>query len=307
MVEVRKSVVEILHAMRSQAAATCGALVVALCFAATPARAEFDAAARGAYLAAAAGCDRCHTDIENKGQPYAGGRRLKTAFGTIPTPNITPDLATGIGRWSRSDFVRAMRWGIAPDDSHYVSAFPYPFYNRLRESDLADLKTFLDGLPAVVRVSRAGADSLALVERTRDAVAMISDHFAGPWQPDPAKDAVWNRGAYLVATIGRCGDCHTPRTVLGAPDPERFLGGVAAGRGGRKVPNITPDPDTGIGKWSLNDIVDLLTTGAMPSGDFVGGGMAEIVDNTSRLNDADRRAIAVYLRDLPTEGLGKKN
>jgi mono/diheme cytochrome c family protein len=264
-------------------------------------------AARGAYLAAAAGCDRCHTDVENGGPPYAGGRRLKTVFGTLVTPNITPDPATGIGGWSRADFVRAMRWGVAPDDSRYLSVFPYAFYNRLSDDDLASLKSFLGGLAPVVRVGRAAADSLALVPRTRDAVATAIARFPGPWRPDPAKDAVWNRGAYLVATVGRCGDCHTPRGALGAPDPERFLAGTSAGPGGKKVPNITPDPESGIGKWSLDDIVALLTDGQTPDGDFVGGEMTEIVRNTSRLTGEDRRAVAAYLQAVPAKPFGKKN
>lgn len=272
-----------------------------------PAAAEPDASARGAYLAAAAGCDRCHTDTEDGGQPYAGGRQLRTAFGLVAAPNITPDPATGIGRWSRGDFVRAMRWGIAPDDSRYVSVFPYAFYNWLSDDDLGDLKTFLESLPAVVRPARGGPGALALIARTRDAVAVVREHFPGPWQADSTRDAIWNRGAYLVAAVGRCSACHTPHTALGAPDPERFLTGTSAGPGGKKVPNITPDRESGIGNWSLGDIVALLSDGETPDGDFVGGEMTEIVRNTSRLTDEDRRAIAVYLRTLPAKPFGKKN
>jgi mono/diheme cytochrome c family protein len=277
-------------------------LAVAYLVAAAPpaATADRDAVARGAYLAGAAGCDRCHTDGE-QGQPYAGGRPLATPFGTIPTPNITPDPATGIGRWSMADFARALRWGIAPDDSHYVPAFPYPFYNRLADADLADLKAFLDSLPAVSRPDLKGAGSTALVPRAQAALAVVATPFPGPWRPEPDKDEVRNRGGYLVASVGRCGDCHTPRTWLGAPDPERFLAGVAAEPGGKKVPNITPDPQTGIGNWSEDDIVGVLTDGHTPDFDFVGGAMNEIVKNTARLTAEDRRAIAVYLLSIPAK------
>ena len=113
------------------------------------------------------------------------------------------------------------------------------------------------------------------------------------------QEAAWNRGAYLVATIGRCSDCHTPRNWLGAPEPARLLAGTSSGPGGKAVPNITPDSETGIGKWSAEDIVTLLRDGHTPDFDFIGGAMAEIVRNTSRLTDADRRAIALYLRSLP--------
>jgi mono/diheme cytochrome c family protein len=256
--------------------------------------ADPDAVARGAYLAAAAGCDQCHTDSERGGRPYAGGRELATAFGIVATPNLTPDRATGIGRWSAADFARAMRWGVAPDDSHYVPAFPFLFYNRLGERDLGDIKAFLDSLPAVSRSDLKGAGSTALMARARAAVAVVATPLAGPWQSDPQKEPVWNRGAYLVATIGRCGDCHTPRTLLGAPDPGRYLGGTVL-PGGKKAPNITPDRKAGIGNWTGDDIVGLLTDGHTPDFDFVGGAMAEIVKNTARLNEPDREAIAVFL------------
>ena len=221
---------------------------------------------------------------------------LETRFGAVVTPNITPDRRTGIGGWSAADFAQAMRWGIAPDDSHYLPAFPFPSYNRLEPRDLADLRAFLDRLPAVSRVDRMLAPGP--FARARAAVAVLATNFPGPWRPDPDKDAVWNRGAYLVAAIGRCGQCHTPRNWLGAPDPDRALAGGVDGRG-HAAPDITPDPATGIGRWSLGDIVTLLEDGQKPDFDFVGGTMGEIVKSTARLDAADRRAIAVYLKSLP--------
>jgi mono/diheme cytochrome c family protein len=261
--------------------------------------------ARGAYLAAAAGCDQCHTDSKHGGRPYAGGRAIKTRFGTLITSNITPDPNTGIGRWRPADFTQAMRWGVAPDTSHYLPAFPFPSYSRLRVHDLEDLKAFLDSLPAVSQLNRAG--DRAPFAAARGAVIVLASRFSGPWRPDPTKDAQWNRGAYLVLTTGRCGDCHTPRNWLGAPDSGRALAGVSADRGGHAVPNITPDRETGIGRWSVDDIVSLLTDGQKPDFDFVGGDMGEIVNNTARLSDTDRRAIAVYLKSLPPIGSPKKD
>ncbi len=255
--------------------------------------------ARGAYLAEAAGCDHCHTDAERQGRPYAGGRALDTPFGTAWSPNITPDPETGIGRWRFADFERALRWGIAPDDSHYLPVFPFPFFDRLTTEDVADLKAFLDSLPAVSQVNRSDGAGAFSAGRARAAVGVLAEPFPGPLAPDPAKSEGWNRGAYLTATVGRCGDCHTPRNWLGARDPRRAFSGGSAGPGGKAAPNITPDPQTGIGDWSEDDIVTLLTSGQTPEFDFVGGPMAEIVRNTSRLDDADRRAIAVYLKSLP--------
>jgi mono/diheme cytochrome c family protein len=250
-------------------------------------------------LAEAAGCDQCHTDTEHKGPPYTGGRALETPFGTGWSPNITPDRETGIGRWDFADFERALRWGIAPDDSHYLPAFPFPFYDRLTANDVVDLKTFLNTLTAVSQVNRSEGTGGFSAVRARSAIAVLAEPFPGPLAPDPAKSEVWNRGAYLVEAVGRCGDCHTLRNWLGATDRHRALAGSSAGPGGKAVPNITPDPQTGIGEWSEEDIVTLLTSGQTPEFDFVGGAMAEIVRNTSRLVDADRRAIAVYLKSLP--------
>lgn len=223
---------------------------------------------------------------------------LASEFGAIPSPNITPDVATGIGGWSVADFVRAMRWGIAPDGTHYVPIFPFPYFARLSDADLADLKAFLDSLKPVSNPV-AGPGSPALFERAR---AAIGTAIAGMSTSSPALSSGGGpvaRGAYLVATVGHCGDCHTPLGWLGAPDLDRFLAGSSGGLEGNKAPDITPDPQHGIGKWSEDDIVKALKDGETPDFDVLGGAMAEIVRNTARLTDDDRRAIAAYLKTVP--------
>jgi mono/diheme cytochrome c family protein len=125
--------------------------------------------------------------------------------------------------------------------------------------------------------------------------------------PPPPDDTPAARGAYLVATIGRCGGCHTPLTWLGAPDGERLLAGSHGGIEGRKAPNITPDVKTGIGDWSEDDIASLLKDGGTPDGDFIGGAMAEIVRNTARFTENDRAAIAAYLKTIPPKVFNKNN
>lgn len=255
---------------------------------------------RGAYLAAAAGCDQCHTNTEHGGRPYAGGRALVTPFGTIPTPNITPDVATGIGGWSAADFIRAMRWGIAPDGTHYVSAFPFPYYARLTDADLADLKAFLDSLQPVPHPVTA-PNSLALFARARAAAGVAAAGIFSLPKALPSGESPVARGAYLVATVGRCGACHTPPTWLGGPDADRFLLGSPGGFGGTKAPDITSDPKNGIGRWSEDDIAKALKDGETPDFDVLGGAMGEIVRNTARLTDDDRRAIAAYLKTVPAK------
>src|SRR5262249_44711256 len=152
-----------------------------------------------------------------------------------------------IGRWSFSDFGRALRWGIAPDTSHYQLAFPFAFYSRLSDRDLMDLKAFLDTVPAVSRVNTATSSGMFAAARTRAAIISVAESSPGPWRADETKNQNWNRGAYLVATDGRCGDCYTRRNWFGVPDTGRQLAGTSAGPRGKAVPNITPDPEAGIG------------------------------------------------------------
>ena len=121
----------------------------------------------------------------------------------------------------------------------------------------------------------------------------------GPFRPDPKLSATLNRGAYLVDALAHCGECHTPRSWLGATEADRALAGNPAGPDGKKVPNITPDRNRGIGNWGIADIVTLLATGQTPDFDFVGGAMHEVVDSTARLSDEDRRAIAESLKSIP--------
>jgi mono/diheme cytochrome c family protein len=178
-----------------------------------------------------------------------------------------------------------------------VPVFPFPYFAGLTDRDLADLKAFLDTVEPVSRPV-AGTAALGLAQRARAAIGVaILANFTGA-AAVPGDPAI-ARGKYLVATVGRCGDCHTPLTWLGAPDAERYLGGSPGGLRGKRAPNITPDPKTGIGGWSADDIVALLKDGMTPDSDFVGGAMAEIVRNTARLTDDDRRAIALYLKAVP--------
>jgi mono/diheme cytochrome c family protein len=170
----------------------------------------------------------------------------------------------------------------------------------MTDDDLADLKAYVDSIAPVKRPDTGQAASLALLARARDAIGMALATNVSPSAPPAASsDPAIARGAYLVASVGHCGDCHTPRTWFGSPDSNRELAGSKGGLEGRSAPNITSDAKSGIGSWSVDDIVYLLKQGGTPDGDFVGGSMVEIVRNTARLTDDDRRAIAVYLKALP--------
>lgn len=258
-----------------------------------------DARSRGAVLFGAGGCATCHTDVKHKGAALAGGRALKTPFGTFYTPNITPDPTHGIGRWSDADFVRAMRRGIAPDGSHYFPAFPYPAFTNMTDGDLKALKNYIFAQPAVARPNRPHAIAFPLNLRFLQFFWKLLFFTPGPYVPDPARTDVWNRGAYLVKAVVHCAECHTPRNLLGGLDRDRHLVGAKDGPEGEDVPNITPHPTAGIGKWSREEIATYLETGEDITGDYAGSLMADVIDaGTDLLSERDRRAIAEYLKSV---------
>jgi len=255
---------------------------------------------RGAYIFTAANCGACHTNVKAKGPALAGGRPLATPFGTFYSPNITADPETGIGRWTDAEFIRALREGVSPDDDHYFPAFPYPSFTRMTDQDILDLKAYIFSLPPVAQADREHEIDFPFGWRFSVWFWKQLNFTEGALTPDPAKSADWNRGAYLVEALAHCGECHTPRGWLGGLDASAAYSGTPDGPEGEKVPNITPDPDTGIGTWSTADVVRVLRTGQLPDGDFVGSVMGEVVEtSTSKLTDADRQAIAAYLATLP--------
>jgi mono/diheme cytochrome c family protein len=265
-----------------------------------PAIAETGDAEHGAYVLRLGGCVTCHTDERNQGRFLAGGRALATPFGTFYTPNITPDPDRGIGGWSSAEFVQAMTEGVAPGGHPYFPAFPYTSYTRMTRQDLVDLKAYLDTVEPVANDVPEHALDFPFGFRPLVKGWQLLFFDPGPFEPDPARSEVWNRGAYIVTGPGHCSECHSPRNALGARQDDRFLAGNPAGPEGKPVPNITPHPEDGIGGWSTTDIAFALQTGILPDGDVLGGAMAEVVkDATSHLTADDRSAIAEYLQSLP--------
>lgn len=254
----------------------------------------------GAYLFAAAGCQGCHTDVVHKGPLLAGGRALKTPFGTFYTPNITADVETGIGGWSDDDFIRALRDGLSPSGEHLYPAFPYPSYTLMSEADMLAIKGYIFSLPPVRRENQAHDLDFPYSWRALLGVWKMLNFTPGAMVPDPARTPSWTRGAYLVEALTHCGECHTPRGALGGLDRDRWLAGTANGPDGEKVANITPDEATGLGGWSASQISGALRTGLLPDGDVVGSVMGEVVENsTGKMSNEDRAAIVEYLQALP--------
>ena len=253
-----------------------------------------DAVQRGAYLVHAGGCASCHT--MPGGARFAGGRALETPFGTFYSPNITPDAETGIGRWTDAQFQHALREGRRPDGASYFPVFPYPSFTSITDADALAIKAYLFSLPPVRQANRAHDVAFPFSWRFLQTAWRLLFFREGPFRADPSRDGVYNRGAYLVTALGHCGECHTPRNVLGAVKPSLALAGTRDGPDGQTVPNITPDRTSGIGDWDAADIVTLLKTGRTPEQSVVKGAMREVVqDGLKMLSDADLQAIAAYL------------
>ena len=262
-----------------------------------PALAQTSDATRGEYVLAMAGCVACHT-VPKDGAFLAGGRELKTDFGSFFTPNITPDPETGIGDWSDEDFVRALREGVSPDGGNYYPTFPYTSYTRMTRADMLDLKAYLDSVPAVR--NPVPDHDLPFPFGVRASVIGWQLQFFddAPFAPDPNQSDAWNRGAYIVNGPGHCGECHTPRNVMGAMDRSRELSGNPEGPGG-KIPDLSPANKKGVVTWSRDDVLEYLSSGMTPEGDFAGGEMAEVIDHsTGILTESDRTAIAVFVKTL---------
>ena len=250
----------------------------------------------GEYLVAAAGCVGCHTASQKNATPFAGGRALKTPFGTFYGPNITPHREAGIGRWSEADFINAMRRGIRPDGANYFPAFPYPSFTKIVDADLRDMWAYLRTLPPSNLPSKP--HELRFPFGWRFAVSAWKWLFfsPGPFRNVAGAGPLVNRGAYLVQALSHCGECHTPRNFLGAPRNDRFLAG---GRDfdDKRVPNLTPK---GLELWSDADLKEFFRTGTTPDGDSVAEAMDEVIRNTtSKLTDADVAGLIAYLRALP--------
>ena len=228
-----------------------------------------------------------------------GGYALKSPFGTFYVPNISPHQADGIGAWTPVQFVQAMREGLAPDGRHLYPAFPYPSYQRMTSADLRR-PVRLPEDAAAGRGPRPRSRPAVPVQHPprRRALEARLPRRRDVFEPDPAKSAGWNRGAYLVQGPGHCAECHSERNFAGAVVESRRYAGGPDPDGKSAVPNITPHP-SGIGGWSADDLAGMLKTGETPNFDKVGGLMGAVVKNTAELPEADRRAMADFLLSLP--------
>jgi mono/diheme cytochrome c family protein len=261
----------------------------------------------GKVLFTAAGCLSCHLPAKDdkdadKSLP-SGGHELRTPAGVFYPPNITPDAETGIGKWSGIQFINAVKRGISPDGRHYLPAFPYTSYENMSDADVLDIKAYMDTLTPVKAENRGAELPLGLpvetIMRRGFGVWKIASGFTPEeFKPDPSRDEIWNRGAYLVAGPGHCAECHTPRDTFLAMDTSRWMQGGPHPEGKGKVPSLRTLKQRGRFK-DANDLATALEFGETLGYDKMSsGGMGAVQTNMSKLPAEDRLAIATYIMSL---------
>jgi mono/diheme cytochrome c family protein len=260
-----------------------------------------DLVARGRYLARAADCQVCHT--AEGGAPYAGGRAFKTAFGTIYSPNITADAATGIGGWSDADFLRAVHRGIGKQGERLYPAFPYEAYSLMADDDVLAIKAYLFSLPKAHAQTPPNTLAFPFNHRSLMALWSLAYNPDRRFRPHPDRSADWNRGAYLAEALAHCGDCHTPRNLAQAPDNRRKFAGALTQ--GWQAYDITSDRISGVGDWTDDELARYIGGGHAVGRGSAAGPMAEAIEGgLSSLTPSDLHALVAYLRTIPAAPSG---
>jgi mono/diheme cytochrome c family protein len=259
-----------------------------------------DIVKRGEYLARAGDCIACHT--APRGKMFGGGLAMATPFGTLYSPNISPDAQYGIGAWSADAFFHMMRTGRTPDGKLLYPAMPIAQYTKVTRADSDAIFAYLQSVPPVREPSRPQALKFPFNQR-KLLLGWRTLYFReGEYQPDPARSVEWNRGAYLVEGLGHCTLCHTKINLLGGSS-QRDQFAVE----NWYAPSLTSDKDGGLGDWSMKDIVDLLQAGISDRG-AVYGPMAEVTYHSLQyMTDDDIKAMAAYLKTLPDNDPGRKS
>jgi mono/diheme cytochrome c family protein len=238
---------------------------------------------------------------------FGGGLAMDTPFGTLYSPNISPDAQYGIGAWSPDAFFHMMRTGITPDGKLLYPAMPIAQYTKVTREDSDAIFAYLKSVPPVREPSHPQALKFPFNQRKLLLGWRTLYFHEGEYKPDPTRSVEWNRGAYLVEGLGHCTLCHTKINLLGGSSRrDQFAGGLIPVQNWY-APSLTSDKDGGLGDWSVKDIVDLLQAGISDRG-AVYGPMAEVTYHSLQyMTDDDIKAMAAYLKTLPDNDPGRKS
>jgi mono/diheme cytochrome c family protein len=274
------------------------AAVVATCLTVSQAQpVPANAVARqGLYLARAGDCIACHT--RPGGRLFAGGRPMATPFGTLFSPNITPDGTTGIGTWSADSFYAMLHTGRAPDGGLLYPAMPFGSYTKVTRADSDAIFAYLRTVPPVQAANKP--NELRFPYDNRSLILGWRTLFfrEGSYAPDATKSADWNRGAYLVGGLGHCAMCHSEMNALGGNSQSKAFQGGLIPMQNWYAPSLASDTQAGLGNWSNADITAYLRTGVSHRGAAYGPMGEVIYDSLQYLTPADANAMAVYLKTL---------
>ena len=260
--------------------------------------AQADLVTRGEYVTHAADCAACHT--APGGRPFAGGRAFELPFGTLYSPNITPDTETGIAGTSDDEWVRTLREGVARGGKHLYPAMPYASYTKMSRDDALAVKAYLLSLAPIHAPAQKNRISFPFNQRWAMFFWNLFNNSDQRLLPDSTKTASYNRGAYLVDALGHCGECHTPRNLMmGLNESRKFAGATQVGW---VAYNLTSDRKSGIGNWTDQDLESYLTRGYANGHGPASGPMAEVVeDSLQYLTPEDIHAMVTYLRGVTAQ------
>jgi mono/diheme cytochrome c family protein len=249
--------------------------------------------ARGEYVSDLAGCKTCHSPMKagvmDRAHPFAGGGEGKLPGGGVwRAPNISPDPQTGIGAWTDTQIITAIRRGVRPDGKRLAPLMPYPYYHSMTDADARAVVTYLRSQKGFYnKVARSELLAMQPVD-LKEPTDNVDD------TNDPKA-----HGQY-IANLMHCGACHTPHE--GPQANVAFAGGVILPLSDNQTvpsPNITSDPDTGIGQWSEGDIIAAVRTGKTPQGHDITGPMAMYIEGWSKLDEADAHALVAFIKSVP--------
>ncbi|SDK34781.1 c-type cytochrome [Aliiruegeria lutimaris] len=252
-------------------------------------------AVAGRQVFLAAGCASCHADRGAEAQQapiLSGGRRLSTEFGEFITPNISSDPVHGIGSYDLAGLASVLKRGVTPDGRHLYPVMPYTSYIRMELQDIADLKAFLDSLPASDEVPQP--HEISLPWSLRSTIGLWKKRYLDPNFVGAAPSERVERGRYLAEALGHCAECHTPRDRWGGLDRSRWMAGAPGLSGSSVAPNVTPAALD----WSRDEVAWFLESGHSPRDETASNEMESVIAGLAQLPKEDLEALAFYLASL---------